>query len=99
MNVFPYVVDSRGYRHTDETKAKISASHMGKKFSEASKQRMSEAKRYGGNSKAKIKPDDVREIRRLLALSIPQADIASRFGVSRYVVTDIKRGRSWSYIK
>tara|TARA_R110000824_G_scaffold387512_1_gene582847 strand:- start:279 stop:854 length:576 start_codon:yes stop_codon:yes gene_type:complete len=98
-NIFTHVVDSRGYRHTTETREKISASHVGREFSVASRKKMSEAKRYGENSNAKIKPDDVIEIRRLLKLDVTQADIASQFGVSRYVITDIKRGRTWGYIK
>lgn len=98
-NIFSHVVDSRGYRHSDETKAKISASHMGKRFSNVSRAKMSRAKRYGRVGSAKITVDDVREIRHLLKLGVRQADIAVRFGVSRYAVTDIKRGKTWSYVE
>jgi hypothetical protein len=47
---------------------------------------------------AKLTETDVRSIRRLLKAGWPQKDIAKIFGVTRYAITDIKRGKSWSHL-
>lgn len=56
-------------------------------------------KRGENNTTAKITDDDAREIKRLLLKNVPQAEIARRFGVSKYLVFDIKRGRTWKHIQ
>ena len=48
-----------------------------------------------GHSKLTI--DNILEIRTLLGI-ISQDEIAERFGVSKYVISRIKRGVSFSYI-
>lgn len=47
---------------------------------------------------AKITPDDVRAIRRLIGKKSGK-EIAAMFGVGAGVVSDIKTGRHWSYVK
>lgn len=41
----------------------------------------------------------VRMIRKLLALGIPHADIATKFGCSRVVITEINTGKYYSHVK
>jgi hypothetical protein len=47
------------------------------------------------NHHAKLTADDVREIRRLAAGGVRQAEIAERFSVSRVTVSNIHRRKSW----
>jgi hypothetical protein len=49
--------------------------------------------------KAIVTEEQVRDIRELLAAGYTTVAIAKRFGVNRYLISDIKRGRSWSYLK
>jgi len=49
--------------------------------------------------KALINDSDVVEIRKMLAAGDRIIDIAAKFDVTRYVVNDIKRGKSWKHIK
>jgi len=44
----------------------------------------------------KLTNENVREIRRLLCLSVPQIDIAKKFSVSATTISEIKTGRTWS---
>jgi DNA invertase Pin-like site-specific DNA recombinase len=43
----------------------------------------------------KLTLQDVREIRKLLALGVTQAGIAYAYGVSKMAVSNIKTGRTW----
>lgn len=47
------------------------------------------------SSSAKLNPEKVASIRRLLVLGKSQYDIAANFGVSQATVSDIKRGKRW----
>lgn len=55
-------------------------------------------KRGENNAMSKITDDIALEIKKLLAQSIPQAEIARRFNISKYLVFDIKRERTWKHI-
>jgi hypothetical protein len=46
-----------------------------------------------------LTPDDVREIRRLLARGLTQTEVAGRFGVSPSTVHLIARGKHHQYVK
>lgn len=50
------------------------------------------------NSQAKLKNDDVKEIKRLLSLSITHKHIAKMFNVSRGCISGISGGFSWNHI-
>lgn len=51
------------------------------------------------NGRCLLSEDDVLEIRRLIADgNMTQPQIAERFGVSRYTICDIKRGKNWSWM-
>jgi hypothetical protein len=47
---------------------------------------------------AKLKNEDIIEIRKLLELKITHTYIANKFGVSKHAICDIKRGKSWKLI-
>jgi hypothetical protein len=47
---------------------------------------------------AKLTDDDVREIRRLSALGLSTRKIGHRFGVSKFPVSEILRGKTWAHV-
>lgn len=49
------------------------------------------------NGSSILNEDQVRHIRRLLG-TIPQTEIAEQFGVSRGAISDISRGKNWSWL-
>lgn len=51
------------------------------------------------NGKAKLEPDDVREIRRMLSEGYSMAVTAAAFGVHKSTVQSIKHGSNWSWLK
>lgn len=55
-------------------------------------------KRGENNARATITNEDARQIKLLLRDGVPQTEIARRFGVSKSLVFDIKRGRTWTHI-
>lgn len=48
------------------------------------------------NGRAKLTPEQVREIRRLAALGVMQKDLAVKFGITN--VSDIVRGVQWTHV-
>lgn len=98
-NICPTAENVLGRRHSEETKAKISAAHRGKKFSSATLCKMRDAKRYGRGPNRKLNPDKVREIRRLVMAGISNKDIAKQFSIDPSLVSNIKAGRVWGYVK
>jgi len=46
---------------------------------------------------AKLRPSDVREIRRLVG-NVPMSEIAARYGVTKTVVSSIHNKRSWAHL-
>lgn len=51
------------------------------------------------NGRAKLSEEQVRRIRDLLRSGdIPQSDLAKSFGVSRSVIRDIEKGRTWRHV-
>ena len=88
-----------GRRHSEKTKAKIAASHKGLKHSVASKKKMRDAKRNGGAPGAKLNPDKVRRIHELVSDGITNRKIAKQFDIHESVISNIKAGRIWGYVK
>ncbi|USK99894.1 hypothetical protein [Bacillus tropicus] len=52
-----------------------------------------------GNHKAKITEDEAKKIKILLNKGVKQTEIAAIFGVSKYLISDIKRGKTWSHVR
>ena len=50
------------------------------------------------NHNAKLTEHDVVVVKKLLGRRIKGRKIARQFGVSEYVISDIKRGKSWSWL-
>lgn len=68
---------------------------LGTKFTDARRQRASELSRGENNSRAKLKVEEVRQIKR--SVNTVQ-ELSDRFGVSKSTVNAIKSGRIWSHI-
>jgi hypothetical protein len=50
------------------------------------------------NGRNKLKPDQVREIRRLRAEGLTHKAVAARIGVSRWAVREVLRGKTWAHL-
>ncbi len=50
------------------------------------------------SGKDRMLPSMVKEIRELLGVGASVCDIASKLGVSKYAITQISKGNSWSYL-
>lgn len=50
------------------------------------------------SGQAKLGPEEVHEIVRLLELGVRQSDIAKKFGVGQMTVSNIKTGKTWRHI-
>jgi group I intron endonuclease len=86
---------------SDETKRKLSEAKRGRKLSEEHKRKISEGLRRNGpkvNPNALLVAEDVAIIKNLLSKGVKGCDIARNYGVSRGVISDIKRGHTWSYV-
>lgn len=55
--------------------------------------------RRGVGARTKLRAEDVREIRRLLHNKVRGAEIARQYGVSQSVVSAIKTGRSFKWLR
>lgn len=56
-------------------------------------------KKGSANNSAIINEQDVIQIRHRLSIGHRNCDIATDFGVSRQLITNIKKGRAWSHIQ
>lgn len=54
--------------------------------------------RKGHNVLAKLNPGKVLEIREHISKKVPTKTIASKYGINRQTVADIKNRRTWGYI-
>jgi len=102
-----------GSKCSEETRAKMSASHLGqfageknpmfgKRHSSITRERMSanhSDKSGECNAMAKLNVEQVLEIRRLKKTGMTQLERAKIFGVSRGTISDIDCGRRWRQLK
>lgn len=51
------------------------------------------------NGRAKLTPENVREIRKLLADDMPTADVARRFAVDYGTIKQIVTGKAWGWLQ
>jgi len=89
--------DSHEINHKNGNKADNRPENLEYVTSQENKQHAHEMGLYRGPKRqwaAKLTPDDIHEIRRLLAIKTNQYDIAKRFGVSQSIISGIKRGQS-----
>lgn len=69
-------------------------------FGDEPRKKSSARRRIGqDNPVAKLKDDEVLQIKQLLAIRTPQKEIAALFGVSSQLVSAINTGVAWSHIK
>ncbi len=57
-----------------------------------------EAHQLGGQSKDRLTPDDVREIRRLSAEGVNRWDLAFKYNVTAGTITSVTSRRAWADI-
>jgi group I intron endonuclease len=100
-----------GWKHTDETRKKMSISRKGKRFSNEHKQALSQAQSGSNHSqfgkhqttkwkegKSKLTAQQVQEIKQLLLMRVKQKIIAAQYDVSVPTISLIKSGKIWSEI-
>lgn len=89
-----------GKEHSDETKEKMSKSHIGVKHSDESKKKISESQRSISGTKVshKLNVNDVKVIKEYLNKGIDYKEIAEIFGVHKTTINMIKHGRRWSHV-
>jgi hypothetical protein len=95
-----------GRRHTDETRAKISATkknnvchNTGRKHTDETRAKISAANTGSSHNNAKLTESDVIEIRRLYELNdITLKALALQFSVSISTISNIINRKSWTHI-
>ena len=55
--------------------------------------------RDGYTTNAKLNPDDVRAVRRMLAAGMSLTTIGKQFSVSKQVISYIKLGKTWAWVQ
>lgn len=96
-NICKQAYSTRGYKHTEETKKKLSALWSGRKHTDATKELMrSKAHRGSTSPNAKLTEEDVSYIRESVQKgSKSQKELAALFMVSRATINMIVRGTRW----
>lgn len=83
---------SKGRKHTEENKERMSRMMMGRIFNEDWKRKIS-------RNVAKLTDDQVREIRQMMADGISQYAIAEMYNVHQGTISNIKRGKCYTYVE
>ena len=94
-----------GAKRSEETRTKMGVAKMGNKYSlgcrrsTKHKATISKLKRGTGNQNAKLVEADIYEIHTLLSQEWTQNMIAQKFDVTQGVISRIKTGKAWKYIR
>jgi group I intron endonuclease len=88
----------RGVKRTPEQIEKYRQASKGKKASNETKKRLSEKKRGQNHPRTKLTDEIVRQIKIAIKNGIKNVDIAKMFDTTIYVVTKIKKNKSWTHI-
>lgn len=83
---------------SDVTKTRISQSSIGKRMSQAARQKMSINKRGSKSPTNKLRESDVRTIRNRLATGERQVDIAKSYNVSKTTINRISKNKDWAWL-
>lgn len=86
------------YRHSAETRAKISAINLGKKIPQSVIDFRREAFSGEGNAMSKLTESEVAEICTLIWESVPSKDIACIYGIAHSTITKITKGERWANV-
>jgi len=89
----------KGIRLSEESRKKVSEAVKGRKLSEETKRKISEKQRGSKCQHAKLNEENVLQIRELLKEGHTQPEIAKKFNVSRGIISNIKNGYSWRWLK
>ncbi len=101
-NICPQANNSLGFRHSEESKRKMSLAQQGRKHSVDHRAKVGKAsqerQRGAMNSYAKLTENGVRRIKQLLRQGMNHRMIANQFDVTRACISQINIGKSWSHI-
>lgn len=86
-----------GFKHSNETKKKLSESHLGKKPSEETRKRMSITRRSQLHG-AKLTEQDIINIKLQIRANISIRKISEEFNIDVSQIYRIKRGEQWGWV-
>lgn len=95
----------KGYKHSEETKTKMSETKKGNTYAKGAvrsseeRKKLSEIRKGQNSTSAKLKDNQVYEIKVMLKKGIPNKEIATMFNISQSIVCDIKHERTWRNIQ
>jgi hypothetical protein len=81
--------------HTCDNPSCVRPGHV---FVGTMKDNLSDMARKGRSGMKKLNPDQVRRVRRLLALGVHQRTIAKELGVAQSQISSIKARRTWTWV-
>jgi len=96
-NINPTAGSLLGFKHSEETKKKLSEIHLGKKHSEETRQKMSLIRRKQLRN-AKLTEYDVINIKIKIQNNISISKIAEEFNIDVSQIYRIKRGEQWGWV-
>ena len=88
--------NGKGYKHTAIQIQKMREAK--KNISKETRKKISRALRGEKCHRAKLTEVQVFEIKKLLNTNLKGTEIAKHFDVTRYTISDIKRGKTWKHI-
>ena len=89
----------KGIRLSEESRKKVSEALKGHKVTEETREKIAEKLRGSKCVRAKLNEENVLQIRELLKEGHTQPEIAKKFNVSRGIISNIKNGYSWRWLK
>jgi len=85
--------------HTPETREKIRKGHLGIKFSDEHRKKISLARRGEGNIFAKLTEEQVLAIRReYVPWVVTQSQLGKKYGVSSSIISEIVHRKIWTHL-
>ncbi len=89
-DICPTAGSQLGFKHSLESKLKMSKAHQGK---------IIPSHRGSTHSMSKLDEHQVKQIKHELHMKVPQQDIADRFGVTQSAVSRIGSGERWGWLQ
>ena len=100
LNIFEkdYIIKLNSFRKLNSLGMNLRTGGDSVELDDSIKEKMSIKRKElfkAGQRNSKIKLEDIKEVKRLIAYNKPLKDIADRFGVKITTISEIKSGRSW----
>lgn len=96
-----YIVKYNSFRKTNKLGMNLKTGGDSVELDDSIKEKMSIKRKElfkAGQRNSKIKLEDIKEVKRLIAYNKPLNEIAEKFGVKKGAISEIKSGRSWKDI-